>query len=874
MNRARLHLFSLRGLLFVLFVATITFTAVETPLNAGSCTGTNPPCVLTQGFAGPTSDARFNARQNINPYETTFTATTLPGTSGTLFEVDDSSSALPTGATSNPIMAQPLYVAGLNIGGTSYNAVVAVTLNTTIYAWDEGGTLLWKRAGTGGTAGTNALYYNDCGNNPAPGPGIDTLQFEGILSTPVIDASGTNPVMFLTSQCQTSAGGIQWWLHVIDLTTGLDLATNGKKRVHSDFSSITEAWQNQRAALLQVKSTSNSSTPNLVYLLFGTMTKEVLASKDYAGWVVAYCNGITGAQCGSTTGLTPEFAYSNQPGGTGGSSGCGSSGGLKDNGNTNGQCPSTANSGSPSCDCFVALQCPVSGDTCNYSTSYCTMNTTTQCTPQYPNAPNWGGHGGGCWQSGNGPAATAQGAINDSTGHSDGNVHTFFGCGNGGFQTFNGTTPSSSNNNGQTVMDFRLTGSGFDSTKAFQTFTPNSPAAGVAPPQTNVCGCNSSGGGCGTCTLTYQNLNISDQDVGVGGVALLNDRSGNPRLVHIDKAGYGYLQTQGQLCGTGFTTDTGCVGYQSGDPGSWTFGASKSLCGAGSPACDRVAGMAVYDNQGSNSTACGQSGGRCVFLIYWPFNERLTEVRLSDNSATVSGTGSLTWTSGTSSTLTLSASCTPNQNCLGDQIVVGDTLALSGSSCACVGGTCPTVISVVDGDGSASYLTINTTINAAYSSSCTSGQTFTYTGWFVTPAHDSTPTVDTGGFAGGSMTISANCSSPPCTSPLIWPILPGDDSIQAGMDRGVGYLYAYSGLPNSSDQLAQKFASTDTWCASSFARPTVVNAKVFAPTYAVSCPSGKGGCGRTQTFSNCKSSGTGSIGDGNGPYPSGLLRYQ
>jgi hypothetical protein len=89
------------------------------------------------------------------------------------------------------------------------------------------------------------------------------------------------------------------------------------------------------------------------------------------------------------------------------------------------------------------------------------------------NAPNWGGHGGGCWQSGNGPAAVQKGAI-------DSDVHVFLGCGNGGFQNFNSSNaspPSASNNNGETLMDFRLTTGGFDSTP-FQTFTPNSPANG------------------------------------------------------------------------------------------------------------------------------------------------------------------------------------------------------------------------------------------------------------------------------------------------------------------------------------------------------------------------------------------------------------
>jgi len=60
--------------------------------------------------------------------------------------------------------------------------------------------------------------------------------------------------------------------------------------------------------------------------------------------------------------------------------------------------------------------------------------------------------------------------------------------------------------------------------------------------------------------------------------------------------------------------------------------------------------------------------------------------------------------------------------------------------------------------------------------------------------------------------------------------------------------------------LAQDWASTDIWCASSFARPTIVNGGAFVPTYEVS--SG------TRTFSTCPLPTSSGI-----PYPSGLLVY-
>jgi hypothetical protein len=825
-----------------LSLALVGLAILVVPLKAQLCTGTGPPCVLTAGYAGPATDAKFNSRQAINPYETTLSPTSLPGsTTGTLFEVDDSSSALPSGATSNPIMAQPLYVKGITtaLGSCSgCNMVVAVTLNGTVFAWvadgSGAGNLLWSRQGTpsGGQGNSgNALWYDDCGAGGAPAQRIATLQFQGIVSTPVIDASGSPPLMFLTSYCTNSIGP-EWWLHEINLQNGHDVAsTNIQTDVRSlscsGCSNFTAGWQQQRPALLEVKNSGNSSTPNLFYILFGTGVMENTYAKDYTGWVVAYTVNSGGPQ--------PVFAYSNQP------SSCGTGGGLALSGAENPLC--AGNSGSPSCDCMVYLTCPVAGDTCNYSTGNCAVNTGTVCTNL--GAPNWGGHGGGCWMSGNGAAATALNAIN-----SDNDVHVFFGCGNGGFQEFNGSTPDASNNNGQTVMDFRLTQTGYDSTTPFQTFTPNSPASGVAPPLPTLCGCNASGGSCQPCTLTLQTMNANDYDMSVGGMALFNDLGGTQRLVTIDKAGYGYLLTQGNICGAG-TPDTACIGFASGDPGSaMTFGASQLLCSAYPNNCDRIASMAVFDNQGSGS-------GRSVYLNYWPNNERLTALTLSDNSTWVNGAGvqQLTWSSGSSQTLSLySGSCTADENCLSDQVVAGDTLTLTG--CTCGGSGCPVATMV----GSTS-LTINMTVATAFGS-CTAPQSFQYKGYFVKPAHDHTPTVGSGGYPGAAVTISANCTSPPCTNALIWAVLPGSGSTADGLSRGLGTLYAYTALPNGLDLLAEDWASADTWCASSFARPTIVNAGAFVPTYAVSTS------GRSFPGGTCPTTTTSGI-----PYPSGILVY-
>jgi hypothetical protein len=209
-----------------------------------------PPCVLTAGYAGPVSDPDFNKRQWVNPYETTLSPSSLPSsTTGQFFEVDDSQSQLPPniGATSNPIMAQPLYVTGVAAqspantnncnNGTTCTLMIAVTLNGTVFAWNPGApvgsSLVWSRQGTSNsnTYGGNALWSDDCagggtGASPVTFKTGSPIQFAGVLSTPAIDASGSKPFMFLTSYCQATNGAARWFFHEIDLTTGLDVAVN------------------------------------------------------------------------------------------------------------------------------------------------------------------------------------------------------------------------------------------------------------------------------------------------------------------------------------------------------------------------------------------------------------------------------------------------------------------------------------------------------------------------------------------------------------------------------------------------------------------------------------------------------------------------
>ncbi len=825
-----------------LCVAAIGFAPIQRPLNAQVCATvgpSHPPCVLTQGYAGPPTDANFNSRQAFNGYETTLTPSfvaTMATTHQLFLEVDDSAAALPPNAASNPILAQPLYVAGITVPHPAQGScdpcdmVIGVTLNDTVFAWTadgkQAGNLLWSRQGVPGSTGNppgnagNALWYDDCGSGgqPVPRPATDTTPFDGILSTPAIDVTGSTPAMFLTDWCQVSTGKYEWFIHKINLQTGADATP--ARWIGGDFGSagFNDINEKQRAALLEVPNPRSGGNP-LIYAAFGTGTMEDNATEHpYHGWLIAYTTEPgTGA-------LSPQLGFSSTP------TSCGKGGGTVGGGN-NGQCKIAPNSLKPGCDCY------------EYDTG------------GYQNAPNWGGQGGGCWMSGHGPAATAVGAIRNGSGQPDGDVHIFLGCGNGGFQLSDGGLTVA--NAGQTVMDFLVTPHGHSSLP-FQSFTPNSPAAGVGPPALPSV-CRSNGGpdcaGCGPCKYTFQAMNIADWDQSTAGLTLFNDLAGNPRLVTADKAGYGYLLTPGNLCAAA-TADTQCAGFAPGDPGSWTFGASLFLPlppGGSGPgctntndaACDRVTGMAFYP----------QSPNQAAYLYFWPYNETIVALQLSDNATTFSGLGPLTWSSGASTTLNYTLpggeSCTTGENCLNQQIIPGDTLQFQ--NCPCSGSGCPVVTSVA-----ASSLTVNTPPPAA----CAAGtpQNFSYSGYFVNPSRYYVPQAPRAGFPGGAITVSAQPSgSGGYVDGLVWAVAPNASSSQ-GPQRGLGTLSAYYAVP-SATQLERVYASTDVWCSASYAVPIVANGNVFVPTFAVSTSA--------NSFTSCPTSSS----SASPPASSGILVY-
>jgi hypothetical protein len=616
-----LHVLPALTFVLVLFVLQPRLAADTT--SCASPSSGNPCVVTTQND---------NNRDTWNSNETTITPTTLhnSGLSQTSFSpltVDNN--PLPSTFRSNPIYAQPLYIAGIQTSLTncnpSCNMVLGATLNGTVFAWnaDNGGSALWSRQGTSSsTKGTvNALWYDDCGMVAGIGPatGFLTLPFAGIVSTPVIDYGLSTPTMFLTSLCVDSSSNSHWYLHGIDLTTGHDI-TNSPVEITASVSGQNNAddltngqipfkpqREFQRAGLLETPEPAITGVSPLIYITFGTGVEETTVG--YHGWIFAY-----------TTSLSQSFGFADT---------------------TNGY----NTTGSPPC-CTNCSPCSTAS-TCGQGSNPPCCN--TNCVPQnsssvyFQNSPNWCGHGGGFWTSGRAPAANNISSVS----------HAFFGSANGGFQQNNGNWSNS-------ILDFTLSSSNTD-TSPSKSFTPYGGRAIAPPTSGSVCPNEGSGA---ACVSTAELLNENDWDMAVSGILLFNDSASHNWLVTIDKAGYGYLLRQNQSWGYAFA---------SGDAYNWfPFAGVVTNTTNNVPSfCPNLTTPIAADCHRTTSLAFFNPSGGTPYLYFFPWKEKLGAYQQSDNSTqTPSGSPTVT-TSG--STVTGTNTTFTKWLIPGDQIVVNTT---------------------------------------------------------------------------------------------------------------------------------------------------------------------------------------------------------
>ncbi|HZL66049.1 MAG TPA: hypothetical protein VFC29_01830, partial [Candidatus Limnocylindrales bacterium] len=130
-----------------------------------------------------------------------------------------------TFAVQGYVYAQPLYVPGLTIGGTTHNVLFVATEHDQVYAFDvNSGQQLW-RTNFLATSGFRYVISSVSSGDVRCG---DLVPEIGITGTPAIDTtSGTMYLVAKTKQYDTITHTTSFYqtLHALDIKTGKDKVT-------------------------------------------------------------------------------------------------------------------------------------------------------------------------------------------------------------------------------------------------------------------------------------------------------------------------------------------------------------------------------------------------------------------------------------------------------------------------------------------------------------------------------------------------------------------------------------------------------------------------------------------------------------------------
>ena len=490
---------------------------------------------------------------------------------------------------SNPIYAQPLYEAGLDVLGTTYNVLYIATLNGEVYAYDADNAAVSATSSCPGrssgciwfrdennVAGMNGLKHN-CDTGTGFGESVvsglpNFLNFAGTISTPVIQPKGSAAAIYVTNLCQRPDFSEHWYITALSLTTGANLGTpveiaytatvpngDGPQQV------FTPAHQLQRSGLLSISSSSCTSPPcRSVIASFGTAVNETAV--QYQGWMFTY--------------------DSNSPA----------------------TLPAQANP--------YTTQCYYPAET---------INKPVPCSPLPDGTPpNQCGQGGGIWMYARGAAANTNGEV-------------FTVAGNGGFNYCPTCThqcmPSGNPMSGFTdiaeaVVDIQMSavwnysGTGPAPFWPSDYFVPSSiPVAITGAGYADPGNCFNSSGASAPCTY-FQVLNDYDWDLGTTGAVLFEDlyqspgadTASNTAMVLVgNKRGDGYVLLQSSL-GQYHTT----LGDQATAEFNLAQTTTNALCTdsglmQGQGQCDQPVTLGYWKRSGDSS-----------LLVAWPWHETLS----------------------------------------------------------------------------------------------------------------------------------------------------------------------------------------------------------------------------------------------------------
>ncbi len=201
-------------------------------------------------------------------------------------------------STDGAIYAQPLWVAGVMIGGARHNVVLAATAHDSLFAFDADTSpcaTLWTVSlidtNHGALAGETTVPSGPTGHLVGVGYGDITPEV-GVIGTPVIDPV-TNTLYVVSKSVNSGASTFYQRLHAIDLTTGNEkpgspVTIAGSYPGTGDGGSVVtfnSRQQNQRPGLVL----SNG----VVYIAWSAHED----SYPWYGWVMGYSyNGTSFTQ--------------------------------------------------------------------------------------------------------------------------------------------------------------------------------------------------------------------------------------------------------------------------------------------------------------------------------------------------------------------------------------------------------------------------------------------------------------------------------------------------------------------------------------------------------------------------------------------------
>src|SRR5262249_3617015 len=178
---------------------------------------------------------------------------------------------------SGQIYAQPLYVPGLSVGGTTRNVIFVATQNDNVYAFDADD-----------PAASAPLWEMNLGT-PVPSIDVnptcaDITPSVGITSTPVIDTA-TNTI-YVVAKTKNTDNSYHFQIHALDLITGLE-KFSGPTEITAQ---VTGAGVHSVGGIVGLDPLQQFQRPGLlllngvVYVAFGSACE----TPPWHGWVLGY----------------------------------------------------------------------------------------------------------------------------------------------------------------------------------------------------------------------------------------------------------------------------------------------------------------------------------------------------------------------------------------------------------------------------------------------------------------------------------------------------------------------------------------------------------------------------------------------------------